>query len=123
MGRLEKKKEKRERIKRGLKAKIRGTPERPRLVVFRSLKHIYGAIVDDTLGKTLVQVSSLSKEIAPEIKSVKGKIGVGKIVGMALAKKAIEMNIQKVVFDRNGYRYHGRLKALADGAREGGLKF
>jgi LSU ribosomal protein L18P len=123
MGRLEKKREKRERIKRGLKAKIRGTPDRPRLVVFRSLKHIYGAIVDDTSGRTLVQVSSLSKEVAPEVKLVKGKVNVGKIVGVALAKKALERNIQTVVFDRNGYRYHGRLKALADGAREGGLKF
>ncbi|MGB9592243.1 MAG: 50S ribosomal protein L18 [Candidatus Kryptoniota bacterium] len=123
MGRLEKKREKRERIKRGIKAKIRGTPERPRLVVFRSLKHIYGAIVDDTAGRTLVQVSSLSKDIASEVKLVKGKVSVGKIVGVALARKALERNIQTVVFDRNGYRYHGRLKALAEGAREGGLKF
>jgi large subunit ribosomal protein L18 len=123
MGRLEQKKERRERVRKGLRAKIRGTAERPRLVVFRSLKHIYGAIVDDTQGKTLLQVSSLSKDIAEQLKSVNGKTNVSRIVGIALAKKALEKNIVQVVFDRAGYLYHGRLKAFADGAREGGLKF
>ena len=123
MGRLEIKKVRAERAKRSLKKKIRGTSDRPRLVVFRSLKHIYGTIVDDSQGKTILQVSSLNKEVADELKSVKGKTNVSKVVGMALAKKALEKNIQQVVFDRGGHVYHGRLKAFADGAREGGLKF
>ncbi len=123
MGRLEIKKVRGERAKRSLKKKIRGTSERPRLVVFRSLKHIYGTIVDDSQGKTILQVSSLNKEVADELKSVKGKANVSKVVGMALAKKALEKNIQQVVFDRGGHVYHGRLKAFAEGAREGGLKF
>ncbi|HUI29113.1 MAG TPA: 50S ribosomal protein L18 [Candidatus Acidoferrales bacterium] len=123
MGRLQVKKERRERAKRGLRKSIRGTSDCPRLVIFRSLKHIYGAIVDDTQGKTILQVSSLSKEIADAVKAAKGKTNRSKAVGVALAKKALEKNIQKVVFDRAGYLYHGRLKAFADGAREGGLKF
>jgi large subunit ribosomal protein L18 len=123
MGRLEIKKVRQERAKRGLRKKIQGTTERPRLVVFRSLKHIYGTIVDDSHGKTILQVSSLNKEIADQLKATKGKTNVSKIVGMALARKALEKNIQKVVFDRGGRLYHGRLKAFADGAREGGLKF
>jgi large subunit ribosomal protein L18 len=123
MGRLEIKKVRQERAKRGLRKKIQGTTERPRLVVFRSLKHIYGTIVDDSAGRTILQVSSLNKEIAEELKTVKGKSNVSKIVGKALAKKALEKNIQQVVFDRGGRLYHGRLKAFADGAREGGLKF
>ncbi|MCL4510156.1 MAG: 50S ribosomal protein L18 [Bacteroidetes bacterium] len=123
MGRLETKKTRRERAKRGLRRRIKGTAERPRLVIFRSLKHIYGAIVDDSQGKTILQVSSLNKEIAEQLKSVKGKTSASKIVGIALAKKALERSIQQVVFDRGGRLYHGRLKAFADGAREGGLKF
>ena len=78
---------------------------------------------DDSQGKTILQVSSLNKEVADELKSVKGKANVSKVVGMALAKKALEKNIQQVVFDRGGHVYHGRLKAFAEGAREGGLKF
>ncbi|MFZ1081200.1 MAG: 50S ribosomal protein L18 [Candidatus Kryptoniota bacterium] len=123
MGHLELKKERRERARRGLREKIKGTAARPRLVVFRSLKHIYGAIVDDTQGKTILQVSTLNKDIAEELKAAKGKTNVSKVVGVALAKKALEKNIQQVVFDRAGHLYHGRLKAFADGAREGGLKF
>lgn len=123
MGRLEIKKVRRERAKRGLKKKIKGTSERPRLVVFRSLRHIYGTIVDDSKGRTILQVSSMNKELADELKAAKGKTNVSKIVGIALAKKALEKNIQQVVFDRGGRIYHGRLKAFADGAREGGLKF
>jgi len=123
MGRLELKKERRERAKRGLRKRIKGTPERPRMAVFRSLKHIYGTIVDDIQGKTILQVSSLSKEVADAVKVAKGKTSVSKVVGVALAKKALEKNIQQVVFDRAGRLYHGRLKAFADGAREGGLKF
>jgi len=123
MGRLELRKERRERAKRGIRRKISGTSDRPRLVIFRSLKHIYGTIVDDSQGRTILQVSSLNKEIADAVKSAKGKTNVSRIVGAALAKKALEKNIKEVVFDRAGRVYHGRLKAFADGAREGGLKF
>lgn len=123
MGHLEVKKARRERARKGLRVRIKGTAERPRLVVFRSLKHIYGAIVDDAQGKTLMQVSSLNKDIAEQVKAAKGKMNVSKVIGVALAKKALEKNIQQVVFDRAGRLYHGRVKAFADGAREGGLKF
>jgi len=103
--------------------KIFGTPEKPRLSVYRSLNNIYGQVIDDTNGRTLASASSLSKEIAEELKSAKGKAAKSKLVGILVAKKALEQNISTVVFDRNGYRYHGRVQAFADGAREGGLKF
>jgi large subunit ribosomal protein L18 len=111
------------RSKIKIRKKISGTPETPRLTVYRSLNNIYAQIIDDISGNTLVSVSSLSKEVSENLKSVKGKIEPGKMVGNLLAKKAAEKNIKSVVFDRNGYRYHGRIKALADGAREGGLSF
>ena len=107
------------RHKRFLK-KIKGTTERPRLVVFRSLKNIEGQIVDDTKGTTLVSMSSLCKEIDPKNKK---KLEVSKLVGQQIARKAVEKGIERIVFDRNGYPYHGRVKAFAEGAREGGLKF
>ncbi|SRR5712692_6035854 len=113
----------RERIKQRIRKKIFGTPERPRLTVYRSLHHIYVQIVDDTSGKTLVSSSSNLKELRDEMKSMKKKMEVSKLVGVYAAKKALAKNIQTVVFDRNGFRYHGKVKALADGAREGGLKF
>jgi large subunit ribosomal protein L18 len=113
----------RSRAKIKIRKKISGTSERPRLMVYRSLNNIYAQIIDDTTGNTLVSVSSLSKELEPDLKSVKGKVGKGKLVGKLLAKKASEKNISSVVFDRSGYRYHGRVQAIADGAREGGLKF
>lgn len=99
---------------------VSGTPERPRLVVCRSLSNIQAQLVDDTRGVTLMGVSSLSKEID---KKGKKKIEVSKAVGKMLAEKAREKGIEKIVFDRNGYIYHGRVKAFADGAREGGLQF
>ncbi|MEW6060729.1 MAG: 50S ribosomal protein L18 [Bacteroidota bacterium] len=111
------------RIKASIRKKIFGTPERPRLTVYRSLNQIYGQIIDDTVGKTLVAVSSNSKDVKNELASAKSKVERSMIVGKLLAKKALEKNINAVVFDRNGYLYHGRVKALADGAREGGLKF
>jgi len=92
----------------------------PRLVVFRSLKNIEGQIVDDVKEITLIGISSLSKEVD---KKGKKKVEVSKVVGQQLAKKAKEKGIEKIVFDRNGYLYHGRVKAFAEGAREGGLKF
>jgi len=109
------------RVKR--KKRILGTTERPRLVVYRSLKYIYGQIVDDTQQKTLIGASNLSKELRDKVKKAGSKTEASQIVGEYLAKKALEKNIKKVVFDRNGYKYHGRVKALADGARKGGLEF
>jgi large subunit ribosomal protein L18 len=120
---FEKKKIRREKIRKRVRSKIFGTPERPRLSVYRSLKHIYAQIIDDTKGHTLIAMSSLSKEIRDKVKEAKTKTEVSRIVGLALAKKALEKGITKVVFDRNGYKYHGRVKALAEAAREGGLIF
>lgn len=115
-------KERRERVKITVRKKIRGTAERPRLCVFRSNSNMYAQIIDDQSGKTLVSASSLTKDM---VSLVAGKkpIEVGKLVGEAVAKKALEANIKSVVFDRNGFLYHGRIKAVADGAREGGLQF
>ena len=111
------------RSKTRIRKKISGTTEIPRLTVYRSLNQMYAQIIDDSTGVTLVAASSLSKEILDEIKSSKGKISKSKLVGSLIAKKAKEKNISSVVFDRNGYRYHGRVQAIAEGAREGGLKF
>jgi len=111
------------RSKTKIRKNISGTTEKPRLSVFRSLDNVYAQIIDDTNGTTLTSASSLSKELAEDLKKAKGKIAKSKIVGGFVAKKALEKNITTVVFDRNGYRYHGRIQAIADGAREGGLKF
>ncbi|MBO6576462.1 MAG: 50S ribosomal protein L18 [Rhodothermales bacterium] len=110
------KSEKRTRVKRGIRRKISGTPSRPRLSVFRSNRHIYAQLIDDAAGHTLVSASSVSDEITGE------PVSVGKGVGKLLAERAREAGIEAVVFDRNGFRYHGRVRAVADGAREGGLK-
>lgn len=111
----------RSRRHRRVRKKAVGTAERPRLSVFRSNKHIYGQIIDDTQGRVLASVSTLSKGIREELR--KGKTNQGKLVGLALAKGALEKDVRRVVFDRGGYKYHGRVKALADGAREGGMEF
>lgn len=113
----------RRRVKAHIRLTISGTPERPRLTVYRSLKHVYAQIVDDMSGKTLVAVSDISKEVKDQMKDVKGQMKLAKQVGQLAAKKAAEKNIKEVVFDRNGYVFHGVVKAMADGAREGGLKF
>jgi large subunit ribosomal protein L18 len=118
-----KRKDKRARSKIKIRQRISGAPERPRLTVYRSLNNIYVQLIDDLSGRTLVSASSLSKELDEEIKSAKGKISKSKAVGKLAAKKALENNISSVVFDRNGYRYHGRVQAVAEGAREAGLKF
>ncbi len=110
-------------IKQRVRVKIQGTSERPRLTVYRSLQHLYAQLVDDSIGKTLVSTSTLSKDLREELKSVKTKKEIAKRVGMDVAKKAAAQNLKSVVFDRNGYLYHGVIKALADGAREAGLKF
>ncbi|MCX6151574.1 MAG: 50S ribosomal protein L18 [Ignavibacteriales bacterium] len=111
------------RSKTRIRKKIFGTAERPRMTVYRSLSQIYIQIIDDVAGKTVLSASSLSKEVIDEVKKAKGKISKSKLVGSLVAKKAVESKITSVVFDRNGYRYHGRVKALADAARDAGLKF
>ena len=112
----------RKRRHRRVRKKISGTKERPRLNVFRSLKHIYAQLVDDTKGHVLASVSTLSPDIRNRIKSGKN-IEAAKLVGKAIAEKAKNLGIEKVVFDKSGYKYHGRIKALADAARENGLIF
>ncbi len=106
-----------------IRKKISGTAERPRLSVFRSNRHIVAQIVDDESGNTIVAASSFSKELRDMGKVEGGKTGMAAEVGKLLAAKAKAKGIEKVIFDRGGYKYHGRVKALADGAREGGLKF
>jgi large subunit ribosomal protein L18 len=118
-----KKMEHRQRTKKHIRLHLVGSAERPRLTVFRSLKHVYAQLVDDDQGKTLVGVSDLTEELAEQAKAAKGQVAVGKLVGQLMARRAKEKNIAQVVFDRNGFRYHGVIKAVADGAREGGLKF
>jgi len=112
------------RAKRKLRVRRRvfGEPGRPRLTVFRSLGHIYAQIVDDVAARTLASASSLSKELKGKVKSG-GNIESAKVVGKLLGEKALAAGITQVAFDRNGYRYHGRVKAFADAAREAGLKF
>lgn len=114
---------KRLRKKIRVRKKLSGTSERPRLAVYRSLDKIYAQIVDDSKGVTLVAASSLTNELAEELKGTKTKVAKSKLVGKYIAKIAIEKGIEAVVFDRSGYEYHGRIQALAEGAREGGLKF
>lgn len=113
----------RTRSKIKIRKKMSGVADKPRLTVYRSLNNIYAQVIDDTTGKTLVSASSLSKEIVEDIKNAKSKTAKSKIVGGLVAKKAVENKISTVVFDRNGYRYHGRVQAVAEGAREAGLKF
>ncbi|MFN3530801.1 MAG: 50S ribosomal protein L18 [Bacteroidia bacterium] len=110
----------RSRIKRGIRKRITGTAERPRLSVFRSNKEIYAQLIDDVAGRTLVAASSTEKTISTEAGT---RVDTSGRVGKSLAEKALAAGINSVVFDRNGYLYHGRVKALADGAREGGLNF
>jgi len=110
------KQERRLRVKRGIRGKIGGTPERPRLTVFRSNRHIYAQLIDDRDGQTLVAASSLENGVDGS-----SPVEKGKSVGERLAERAKEKGIERAVFDRNGYRYHGRVLALAQGAREAGL--
>ncbi|NQU77630.1 50S ribosomal protein L18 [Candidatus Falkowbacteria bacterium] len=133
------KSEKRQRRRIKVRSRVSGTEKRPRLSVFRSLRGIQVQLVDDASGKTLVSAGSKDKEIEKlsqpeagqplaENKEIKGdannsKVSIAFVVGELLAKKALEKNIKRVVFDRGGYKYHGRVKAIAEGARRGGLKF
>jgi large subunit ribosomal protein L18 len=111
------------RRKKRVRKKVFGTPERPRLSVYRSLKHIYAQVIDDTKGITLVAASTLDPALREQLKEIKGKIEAARLVGKLVAERALEKGIKKVVFDRGGFKYHGRVKALADGAREAGLEF
>ena len=112
--------QRRQRIKSRIRKVVRGTAEQPRLAVFRSNNEIYVQIIDDTKGTTLLAASSRDKELS----AVSGpKIEKAAMVGKAIAEKALKQGIEKVSFDRGGYLYHGRVKSLAEGAREGGLKF
>lgn len=112
------------RVRRHIRVRktVVGTTERPRMNVFRSLNNIYAQIVDDSRGQTLVAVSSIDPALRSDLAD-KTKTQQAAQVGLALARRAIEAGIQQVVFDRGGYKYHGRVKALADASREGGLKF
>lgn len=110
------------RRKRGLRKRIRGTGERPRLTVFRSASHIYAQIVDDALGTTLCHASTRCKAIRDQLDKT-GNIAAAAVVGSELAARAKAKNISTICFDRNGFRFHGRVKSLADAAREGGLQF
>jgi large subunit ribosomal protein L18 len=110
------------RRKKRVKRHIKGTLERPRLNIFRSLKHIYAQAIVDTNGKILVSASTLSPEVKENL-GYSGNVNAAKKVGELIAKKCLEKGIQKVVFDRNGYLYHGRIKALAEAARTNGLVF
>jgi large subunit ribosomal protein L18 len=112
----------RERRKLRIRKRISGSVERPRLSVFRSAKHIYAQVVDDTTGKTLAHASTLSKELKGKLGDVK-KMDEAKAVGKLIGQICKSRKIDKIVFDRNGYIYHGRIKALAEAAREAGLKF
>jgi len=112
----------REKRKARIRTKIAGTAARPRLSVYKSLKHMYAQLVDDTTGRTLVSVGTTSKALKGDVKE-DGKTAAAKKVGSALAKAALAKGIEAVVFDRNGFDYHGRVEAVAAAAREAGLKF
>ena len=113
----------RERRHLRIRKKIRGQKDRPRLVVFRSSKHVYAQVVDDIDGKTIVGVNGSSKTIAEKVASDKERFAESRMVGEEIARRLAEKGITRVVFDRAGYRYHGRVKALADAARKAGLEF
>lgn len=115
------KREIRGRRHRRVRKKIFGIPESPRLNIFRSLKHIYAQIIDDTVGNTLVSASTMDEKLRETLKAG-GNISAAKKVGGLIAERAIDKGIKKVVFDRGGYKYHGRVKALAEAAREGGME-
>ncbi len=112
----------RERRRAHVRRKVVGTPERPRLNVFRSLTHMYAQIIDDSVGHTLVAASTVDGELR-ELLAGKAKTEQAKLVGKKLAERALQKGVTQVVFDRAGYKYHGRVKALAEAAREAGLEF
>ena len=113
----------REKRKRRVRRKVVGTSERPRLSVFRSAKNIYAQIIDDKTFNTLVQVSTISTDVREQLKGKSGNKEGASMIGKLIAERALEKGIKKVIFDRNGFLYHGRVKSLAEAAREGGLEF
>ena len=113
----------RERRRKQIRKKIYGTPEKPRLAIFRSLNHIYAQLIDDLNQKSILTVSDLSNEVRAELTEKTTKTETSKVVGKVVAAKILEKDITTIVFDRSGYKYHGRVKALAEAAREAGLKF
>jgi len=115
--------ERRLRRKKRVRKKVKGNPEKPRLCVFRSTQHIYAQIIDDSEGRTLAEASSLSDDLRARIGKDGGNKKGAAVVGSAIGKLALSKGIRKVAFDRNGFLYHGRVKALSDAAREGGLEF
>ena len=110
------------RVHQRVRQRVEGTTERPRLCVYRSLGHIYAQVIDDRTGKTLVSASSVDKETKKNLKGG-GNIAAAKVIGKTIAERAKAAGVVKVVFDRGGYKYHGRVKALAEAAREAGLQF
>lgn len=122
MGTVNKKRDQHKRRKKRVRKKVFGTTERPRMSVFRSAKHIYVQVIDDRAGRTLASASSLSPELKDELSGL-SKRDAAKKVGLLAAKHCIDAKVKTVVFDRNGFMYAGRIAAVADGAREAGLKF
>ena len=120
--RIKSRRDRRERRHRRVRAKVNGTQQRPRLVVYRSLNNVEGQVVDDVAGRTLVGLSTLSADLRAQ-RAEQTKTEQSRAAGRALAERAKEMGITQVVFDRGGYLYHGRVKAFDEGAREGGLEF
>lgn len=112
----------RRRVHQRVRTRVVGTPERPRLCVYRSIGHIYAQVIDDRAGRTLASASSLDAEVRKQLKGG-GNLAAAKVIGKTVAERARAAKIEQVVFDRGGYKYHGRVKALADAAREAGLKF
>lgn len=123
MGKPSKRAEARLKRKKRIRKKLFGTTERPRLCVFRSTRHIYVQVIDDIQGRTLASASSMEKQIRDEKAAIGDKIAMASHVGKLIAERTKEKGIKQIVFDRNGFLYHGRVKALSDGAREGGLDF
>ena len=122
MGSLNSKKQARLKRKKRIRKNIAGTPQRPRLCVFRSARHIYAQVIDDTRGQTLAAASSLEKSVK-ESPDTNNKKSAANLVGKLVAERALEKGVKQIVFDRNGFLYHGRVKAVSDGAREIGLDF
>jgi large subunit ribosomal protein L18 len=123
MGATENKRLSRFKRKVRIRQRIRGTADKPRLSVFRSAKHISAQVIDDTAGRTMAAASSLEKEVRGQTASFENKTALATFVGKLIAERAQEKGIKQVVFDRNGFLYHGRIKAVSEGAREAGLKF
>lgn len=112
----------RTRRHRRVRRKVSGTADRPRMNVFRSLQHIYAQVIDDEIGHTLVSASTVDAQVQERINGL-DKTAQARVVGQVLAERAMDKGVTKVVFDRGGYKYHGRVKALAEGSRQGGLEF